>query len=263
MTASFDITRHQFASFDGHSISYLLAGPSTGPAVLLVHGFVSDATLNWVKGGTVAQLAEAGFRVTAPDLRGHGQSAKPHDDGAYPDDVLAQDQAALLAHLGIQRVHLVGYSLGAITVARMVERGADAASMVLSGMGDGLTIASGRGDKFVAALTGQMPISDPFAATVLGFVKRMRGDKTALAQVIRGRKSVSIDALARWTAPCLVLNGEHDQDNGDGAALAAMIPGARAQSIAGNHMDAILKPGFAQAITAFLKAQKPEVSTST
>jgi pimeloyl-ACP methyl ester carboxylesterase len=248
-------TRHAFQSFDGQSISYLRAGPQTGKCVLLVHGFVSDAAINWVKGGTVSTLAAAGFHVLAPDLRGHGQSAKPHDDSAYPDDVLSLDQEALLHHAGITRYHLAGYSLGAITAGRMIARGAKPESVILSGMGEGITRADGRKEKFVQALMGQAPDDDPFAKMVTGFVKRTGGDALALAQVMRGRKAVSAEALAQWQLPCMVLNGAADKDNGSGDKLAAMIPNAQSVTIDGNHMDAIFKPEFARAIAGFLAQQ--------
>lgn len=248
-------TRKSFHSFDGHSISYLEAGPQTGMCVLLVHGFVSDATINWAKGGTISTLAAAGFHVFAPDLRGHGQSAKPHDDGAYPDDVLALDQEALLDHAGMPRYHLVGYSLGAITAARMITRGAKPESLILSGMGEGITRSDDRKDKFIQALTGQAPADDPFAKMVTGFVKRTGGDALALAQVMRGRKAVSPEELAQWDLPCMVLHGAADNDNGSGDKLAAMIPQAQSVTIDGNHMDAIFKPEFAHAIADFLARQ--------
>lgn len=248
--------RATFSSFDGTPLSYLLAGPADGPCVFFVHGFVSDAQTNWVKGGVVKTLADTGWRVVAPDLRGHGQSAKPHDDIAYPEDVLARDQIVLLELLSIDACHLAGYSLGAITVARMVQRGFQPLSILLSGMGDGLTQEDGRKDQFIAALTSQTPKSDPFAAMVMGFVKKTGGDPVALAQVMRGRKSVSAQQLSQWRLPCLVLNGDKDTDNGAGQALADLIPGAKSQTIPGTHMDAIFKPAFAAAIAAWLENQR-------
>ncbi|MEM7569891.1 MAG: alpha/beta fold hydrolase [Pseudomonadota bacterium] len=248
--------RYDFKSFDGQPLSYLAAGDPNGTPVYLVHGFVSDAQTNWVKGGTVALLAEKGFYVIAPDLRGHGESSKPHDEAAYPDDVLASDQLALLEHLTLGSFHLAGYSLGAITAARMIERGATPQSILLCGMGHGLTEAGGRSEQFVDALTGKTPKTDPFAAMVVGFVKKTGGDAIALAHVMRGRKSVSAEALARWRLPCLVLNGDKDNDNGSGQALADLIPGATAQLVPGTHMDAIFKPQFADAIAAWLESNR-------
>ena len=249
------IARKHFVSFDGQALSYLEAGPATGMTVLLIHGFVSDASINWVKGGTVETLAKAGFHIFAPDLRGHGQSAKPHADSAYPDDVLARDQEAFLAHCNITEYHLAGYSLGAITAARMIVRGAAPRSLILSGMGEGITNASDRQDKFIKALTGQAPADDPFAKMVTGFVKRTGGDALALAQVMRGRKAVSKQELSAWSLPCLVLNGAQDNDNGSGDRLAALISSATSQTIEGTHMDVIFKPDFAAAITDFFSAQ--------
>ncbi|MEM1021963.1 MAG: alpha/beta fold hydrolase [Pseudomonadota bacterium] len=248
--------RHTFISFDGQSLSYLEAGDSAAPPVLLIHGFISNAEINWVKGGSVDRLAADGWRVIAPDLRAHGGSARPHEDDAYPDDVLALDQHALLQRLDIEAYHLVGYSLGAITAARMIAREETPQSVLLAGMGHGLTIPSGRGNAFVDALTGVTPTSDPFAAMVVGYVKRTKGDPVALAQVMRGRKSVSETALSGWDIPCLILNGVDDTDNGSGDALAAMIPGAVSQTIPGNHMDAIFKPDFAAAISEWLRKQR-------
>lgn len=249
------ISRSSFSSFDGQQISYLAAGPADAKAVLLVHGFVSDAAINWQKGGTIEALAALGMRVIAPDLRGHGQSAKPHEDAAYPDDVLALDQEALLAHLGITEYHLAGYSLGAITASRMIVRGAKPLSLILSGMGDGITSDDGRKDQFVRALTAQSPADDGFAKMVTGFVKRTGGDAAALAQVMRGRKAVSAQEMAQWQLPCMVLNGAADNDNGSGDTLAAMIPGATSVTIDGTHMDAIFKPNFAGEISAFIAEQ--------
>lgn len=246
------VTRHSFPSFDGQSISYLRAGPQDAVTVLLVHGFVSDAHINWGKGGTINALAAAGLHVLAPDLRGHGQSAKPHDDSAYPQDVLALDQAALLAQFDVEDYHLAGYSLGAITAGRMMVRGAKPQSLILAGMGDGIARESDRKEQFINALTGNAPEGDAFAAVVTGFVKRTRGDAQALAQVMRGRQAITATQMAKWHLPCMVLNGDKDDDNGSGQTLAAMIPGAKAVTIPGNHMDAIFKPEFATEIAAFL-----------
>lgn len=249
------VTRHNFTSFDGQEISYLHAGPAEGICVLLIHGFVSEASINWQKGGSIDALTALGFRVLAPDLRGHGQSAKPHDDAAYPDDVLARDQEALLAHLNITQYHLAGYSLGAITAGRMMVRGARPHSLILAGMGDGIARDDGRKAQFINALTGRGPAEDPFTKMVTGFVKRTGGDAEALAQVMRGRKVVSPQEMAQWQLPCMVLNGAADNDNGAGDALAAMITGAACVTIPGSHMDTIFKPEFAAEISAFIANQ--------
>ena len=68
----------------------------------------------------------AAIRFTAaggsyvPEAGVTSASAAPHDPAAYPHDVLADDQMALIAHLGLTDFDLGGYSLGARTTARML-----------------------------------------------------------------------------------------------------------------------------------------------
>jgi pimeloyl-ACP methyl ester carboxylesterase len=79
-----------------------------GPAVLLLHGWVVSADLNWFT--TYQALIGAGYRVIAPDHRGHGRGLRPHVDFRLRD--CADDAAALLATLGIERALVAGYSMG-------------------------------------------------------------------------------------------------------------------------------------------------------
>jgi pimeloyl-ACP methyl ester carboxylesterase len=99
-------------SFDsaGVRLHYLEAG--AGTPVVLTHGFSSNAERQWVRTGVMAALARR-HRVIALDGRGHGQSDKPHDPALYGPQA-AHDVIRLLDHLGLQRAHIVGYSLGAI-----------------------------------------------------------------------------------------------------------------------------------------------------
>ncbi|MVV70791.1 alpha/beta fold hydrolase, partial [Escherichia coli] len=88
-----------FESIDGARLAWRELGE--GRPVVLIHGYFSDATTNWIKYGHAEKIAAVGFRVIMPDLRGHGSSAKPHDAASYPPDVLMQDGKALVAHLGL------------------------------------------------------------------------------------------------------------------------------------------------------------------
>jgi pimeloyl-ACP methyl ester carboxylesterase len=84
---------------------------------VLIHGFTANIERSWIDTGVLPDLARD-YRVIAFDLRGHGKSDKPHDARAY--DGLAADVIALLDHLGIERAHLVGYSLGGIIAAKLL-----------------------------------------------------------------------------------------------------------------------------------------------
>jgi len=94
----------QFRTIHGHRRAFRIAG--SGPVVLMIHG-VGDNSTTW---GTVhAKLAQR-FTVIAPDLLGHGESDKPRAD--YSLAAFANGVRDLLIALGIDRVTLVGHSLG-------------------------------------------------------------------------------------------------------------------------------------------------------
>ena len=98
---------------DGLTLSYLDEGDPAADPVLLIHGFASNKTVNWVGPGWVRTLTHAGYRVIALDNRGHGESDKPHDPDAYVPERMAGDAHALLRHLDIDHAHVLGYSMGA------------------------------------------------------------------------------------------------------------------------------------------------------
>ena len=93
---------HRFQSFDGVSIGYRTLGDPAGWPILMLHGFLASAESNWFLPGIAAAVAATGRRVIAPDLRGHGRSDAPTDPAAWPRDVLARDQEALIAHLHLR-----------------------------------------------------------------------------------------------------------------------------------------------------------------
>src|SRR3954467_2112151 len=115
------VITHHLTAPDGVKLAWHEAGE--GRPVVLLHGLFSDAQTNWIKFGHAAAIAAKGFRVIMPDLRAHGESAKPHDRHAYPPDILADDGLALIAHLGLSDYDLGGYSLGARTSVRMAIKG--------------------------------------------------------------------------------------------------------------------------------------------
>jgi pimeloyl-ACP methyl ester carboxylesterase len=94
-----------------------IAGPDPdGPTLLLVHGLGATALLNWMP---AFKSLSARYRVVALDLRGHGRSSAP--DGRFRLADCADDVAAAAHALGLERVILVGYSMGS-QVAQLVWR---------------------------------------------------------------------------------------------------------------------------------------------
>jgi haloacetate dehalogenase len=86
-----------------------------GPAVLLLHGFPQTRALWW----KVAPVLAERFTVVTADLRGYGGSAKPPGVETYTFREMGRDMAALMAHFGYGRFHLVGHDRGARAAHRM------------------------------------------------------------------------------------------------------------------------------------------------
>ena len=239
-------------SFDGTPLAWREIGE--GRPVVLIHGFMSDATTNWIRFDHAAAIAAKGFRVVMPDLRGHGDSAKPHDPAAYPRDALTRDGHALVAHLGLTDYDLGGYSLGARTVSRMLATGATPTRAIFSGMGlEGLTDTGRRAGHFRHILTnlGQHERGSP-AWLAEAFLKTSGGDPVALLRVIDTFADTTIDDIRGFAPPALVVCGVYDRDNGSAPALADALPDARYVEVPGGHMSAVTKPELGLAIADWL-----------
>lgn len=241
-----------FDSFDGARIAWRELGE--GRPVVLIHGYFSDAKTNWLRYGHAAAVAAEGFRVIMPDLRGHGDSAKPHDAASYPADALMRDGLALVAHLGLSDYDLGGYSLGARTTVRMLANGAAPRRVVLSGMGlTGIVETAGRGGYFRNVLTNLGTFERGSREWLTeAFLKTTKGDPAALLRVLDTFVDTPREALAAITQPVLVVAGIEDDDNGSAADLAAALPRGVCAEVPGNHMSAVTKPELGTAIAAFL-----------
>src|SRR6187551_2213179 len=93
-----------YRTIHGYRRAYRIAG--SGPAILLIHG-IGDNSTTW---STVQSTLAQRFTVIAPDLLGHGKSDKPRAD--YSVAAYANGMRDLLSVLGIDRVTVVGHSLG-------------------------------------------------------------------------------------------------------------------------------------------------------
>lgn len=96
------------ANNNGLNIYYEVEGQ--GQPVVLAHG-LSMSLEDWKDQGYVESLS-GDFMVILVDSLGHGRSDKPHDPALYTRYNRAMDHIAVLDHLGIEKAHFVGYSLG-------------------------------------------------------------------------------------------------------------------------------------------------------
>lgn len=249
----------QTFSSDGVSIAYLDRPASTpgGDPVLLIHGFASNATVNWVDTGWVSDLEGAGYRVVALDNRGHGASEKLYALEDYGAPLMAEDARRLLDHLAIPRAHVIGYSMGARIAAFLAlahpER---VASLVFGGLGINMVRGMAGTGPIAHALEAPSveDVKSQAARTFRVFAEQTKSDLKALAACIRSaRAPITAEAVATLVPPVLVAVGEHDVVGGPAAGLAALIPGSETFVIAGReHMKAVGDRTFKAATLDFL-----------
>ncbi len=248
-----DLPVQYYAGRDGTKLAYRELGQ--GRPVALIHGYFSNAVTNWIRYGHAATIADRGFRVIMPDLRGHGDSAKPQDPRAYPPDILADDGFALIETLGLTGYALGGYSLGGRTAARMLARGATPGRAVIAGMGlDGIVNAAGRNEHFRRILEhrGSWDRRSP-EGKAEAFMNSTGADPVAGLYLLDANVDTPREVLAAIEVPVLVLAGDEDDDNGTAEELAAVLPHSQAARVPGNHMSAVAQPDLGRAIAGYLE----------
>ena len=107
-------------SVNGASLYYEVAGPGDGEPVLFSNSLASNLSMWDLQ---VEPLEMEGFKVVRYDSRGHGRSDAP--EGPYTIELLADDAAALIGHLGLGPVHLCGLSKGGMVAQCMGVRHPD------------------------------------------------------------------------------------------------------------------------------------------
>ena len=240
---------------DGVEIAFLDEGE--GEPVLLIHGFASNLTVNWVEPGWVRTLTRAGFRVIALDNRGHGTSQKLYDPADYGAPLMAEDARRLLDHLRLARADVMGYSMGARITAFLAMRHPERVRRA---------IFAGLGINMVRGMAGTGPIAHALEAasiddvtnatarTFRAFAEATKSDLKALAACIRSsRDPITAEALGRLACPVLVAVGTKDVIGGSARELAALIPGAEALEITDrDHMRAVGDRIYKNGVLAFL-----------
>jgi pimeloyl-ACP methyl ester carboxylesterase len=240
---------------DGVEIAYSDQGQGT--PVLLIHGFASNARVNWEATGWVKTLLEAGYRVIAIDNRGHGESEKLYDPAQYSAPIMADDAARLLTHLGIPNAAVMGYSMGArITAFLTMLHPTRVSHAVFAGLAERMVLGVPGSDAIAEAMEAPTldSITDMGAKSFRIFADQTKSDKRALAACIRSsRVKIKPEALAGIACPVLVVAGEVDDVAGPVQPLVDLIPGAYGIVLPGrNHMNAVGDKGFKKSVLDFL-----------
>ncbi len=93
----------------GICMSYVELGDTDGKKIVLIHGAI-DSYIGFSQVG--AYLANCGYHVYIPELRGHGRTDKP--EGIYTIEVLTEDIYSWMVQLGIEKAYIVGHSMGSM-----------------------------------------------------------------------------------------------------------------------------------------------------
>src|SRR5277367_3285368 len=251
-------------SSDGVDIAFIDVAPQgldLGEPILLIHGFASNHRVNWVDPRWVETLAQAGRRIVVFDNRGHGQSEKLYAPADYRAELMTQDAANLLAHLGIERADVMGYSMGAriasflaLAEPRVVR------SLVLGGLGDRLVRDGGLPEAIAEALEAPSldSLADPTQRLFRAFADQTKSDRAALAACVRGsRRNLTPEEAAGINQPTLVAVGERDALAGDPSKLVALLPRAEALLISGrDHNLAVGDKAFKAGVLDFLARRR-------
>ncbi len=248
----------QFFAHDGFDLAFLDRQPARGKGdpVLLIHGFASSHYVNWVSPGWFKTLNDAGYRAIALDNRGHGASSKSYDEADYTPTKMASDAVALLDHLGIDKAHVMGYSMGArVSAFLALEAPERVATLVFGGLGIGMVDGVGDWDPIAAALLAEDPskITHPQGRSFRAFADQTRSDRRALAACITtSRELLTEEDMSRITQPTLVAVGTRDDIGGSAEELAALMPNATPFPIEGrDHMLAVGDKTFKKRVVEF------------
>jgi pimeloyl-ACP methyl ester carboxylesterase len=261
--------RGRVLQLDGPTLRIRAVEVGSGEPVLLLHGF-SLCTAHWAP--LMARLPQLG--LVAIDMPGHGGSDGVNYRGKDLRRWYAQMLTGVLDQLGLDRVHLVGHSQGAMLglflaldaperLRSLVAIGTPAVAFgaqlpslkVLARPGIGrflLSMPKPRAlhRRILADTVGEHALAampaDLIRATYLATQRRGFGQtvSTYLSEMFRGahdrppRYVLSSDELARIRVPVAILRGEHDGDHDDLAGArkrAALIPNARFEILPGGH----------------------------
>ncbi len=252
----------------GRTVVWDCPGPPGAPTLVLVHGATMTAELNW---SAVFPALGRHFRVLAFDQRGHGRGLGCV--GGYRLEQCADDVAGLAAVLGIDRLIVVGYSMGGL-IAQLCWRRHPQLTAGLVLCATARSIAGAHWARWstlmtpalmmpaVAAAAGAMPGMDGLRADLIGtHLLDQDGDRADRAWALdQMRRTPLLTALSAVSAVCAFSS--HDWIGGVDVPtavvitrhdrvvsatrqrhLAAAVPGALAYDIDGDHGMFLTAPG--------------------
>lgn len=227
----------QWCNSAGVPIHYTDQG--TGTPVIMLHGFAMTTDITWRGNGVIDYLSR-NHRVIAMDLRGHGLSGKPHQNGAYGVE-MCRDVIRLMDSLGIEKAHIIGNSLGGLVAIKTAALYPDRIlSLTSCGMGwaryadkhdivKALASAIDSGDGVRPLVQYLRPKDDPLNGLALAALNTLVlsfNDAQALAAMTRQTPELEVSEhdLRHLPMPVLNITGSRDPLMPDVEEMDRLVP---------------------------------------
>ena len=232
-----------FATNGSVKLHYQVSGNPAGPPLVLHHGFTQNL-YSWHMRGYAKALGDR-FRLVLLDARGHGQSDKPHDAGAYGMGDRVNDVLTILDDLKIKQTHFFGYSMGGRIGFALAQSAPERLGrLILGGAHPGpgdLTAFQGIDGTdptaFIAAF--EALIGESLSPLAQEFIKA--NDLIALAASVQSHSNLVSD-VSPLDLPMLLFAGERDRRLAKIQAAAQQLPNAKFELLEGvNHVEAIAR----------------------
>ncbi|MCC6145448.1 MAG: alpha/beta hydrolase [Candidatus Hydrogenedentes bacterium] len=254
--------------FDSNGVRIHYTEEGKGAPVVLVHGLAFTAQLEWRRTG-IAQALAREYRVITLDNRGHGRIDKPHDPRQYGVEMV-QDLVRLLDHLGIDKAHFIGLSMGGFIIIKLLtlhpERVLSAAPCAAGWrQPDEANLAFAEGVAAALERNGSIgPLAEIVGlegrivqfGTAIGI--RLSNDRFALAALMRAFQQLAVqeEALRANRVSALTIIGRDDGFLPDATALARVMAHHELVRVDGrNHMNIADTGPFLAALQRFLADQ--------
>lgn len=244
---------------EGVGLATYTWGDPDAPVVVIVHGFASNTRDNWVLTGWVRMLEHAGLRVLGIDLRGHGESEKPHDPEGYNVRTLAADVEQVLDTYLVDEAVYLGYSLGARVGWQVLRDLQDRIPRgVLGGVPDGIPLERLDLDQVQRLIDDGTPVTDPVTLDYIELTERVPGNDLqallALAQGMRESRTIDPDPALAPSQPVLFATGSQDAViEGSRRLVDACRQGTFFEIPGRHHFNAPGSKAFREAGLAFLQ----------
>jgi pimeloyl-ACP methyl ester carboxylesterase len=261
--------------FDANGVEIHYTDQGEGEPIVVMHGYAMSLD-RMGSAGLVPGLVDAGYRVLAIDARGHGQSGKPHDPDQYGVE-MAEDVVRLLDHLGLEKAHVMGYSMGGSIANKVREIHPDRLQTAIVGGSGWLK----QGDPALGGMTGdeiadELEKSGTFVLLLKNFTKNRQppstdeenerrsqnmlkgNDPKALAAVMRAWHEFAVPEsnLRENDVPTIAIVGENDPLKVQVDAMQEVMSNLEVVVIEEATHGALSDPAFLESLIEFLGKHK-------